>query len=287
MNYCVQENINGRVLHVNLRGENVGAYSHTHTKYNMVGDDQIATLGDFWKVLRVRPAAYATYTIRPEWTTLEYLPNNTYSYFKVKKTLLQRHNIKVKPTRYWNETCVQDVSEEVLYSLVEYCAGMPNKADIVRNNHYLGIHPYRMLESICHYDESGNRTDPNVEATITALIAYGAIPNREQKALEDLMEKVQEVTNRYFFWTKNWSFLSAHRLLTMQLGRCNHIKRVLTKLLPNHPLNSANSASFTSNVNSGNPPAPAGSSSQSGGTMDCFSQSAYRHGQGGRGGRGY
>jgi hypothetical protein len=62
MNYCVQENINGRVLYINLKGENVGAYSHTHTKYNMVDDDQIATLGGFWKVLRVRPAAYATYT---------------------------------------------------------------------------------------------------------------------------------------------------------------------------------------------------------------------------------
>jgi hypothetical protein len=144
-----------------------------------------------------------------------------------------------------------------------------------------------MLESICHYDESGKRADPNVEATITVLITFGTIPNREQQVLEDLMEKIQEVTNRYFYWTKNWPFLSAHRLLKMQLGRCNHIKRVLTELLRNHPLSSANSASFTSNVNSGNPPASAGSSSQSGETMDYSSHSAYRHGHGGRGGRGY
>ncbi len=68
-----------------------------------------------------------------------------------------------------------------------------------------------MLESICHCDESGKRTDPNVEATIAALITYGTIPlpNREQRALEDLMKKVQEVTARYFYWTKNWPFLSA------------------------------------------------------------------------------
>jgi hypothetical protein len=134
---------------------------------------------------------------------LEYLPNNTYSYFKIKTTLWQRHNTKVKPNRYWNETCVQDVSDEVLYSLAEYCAGMPNGADIVRDNHYLGIHPYCMLESISHYDGSGKRTDPDVEATITALIIFGTIPNREQTTLEDLMEKVQEVTIRYFNWTKN------------------------------------------------------------------------------------
>ena len=141
---------------------------------------------------------------------------------------------------------------------------MPNGADIIRDNQYLGIHPYFMLESISHYDGSGKRTDPDVEATITALITFGTIPNREQTTLEDLMEKVQEVTIKYFNWTKNWPFLAGYRLLKMQLSRCNHIKKVLTELLRNHPLSSANSASFSSNANSGNPPASAGSSSQSG-----------------------
>jgi hypothetical protein len=156
------------------------------------------------------------------------------------------------------------VSEEVLYSLAEFCPGLPREANIVADNQYLGIHPYRMPECICHYDESGKKTDPNVEATITALLMVRALPNREQTALEDLiMVKVQEVTNRYFNWTKKWPFLAAHKLLTMQLTRCNHIKKVLMELLENHPLSSANSASFTSSANPGNPPASAGSSSQS------------------------
>ena len=138
----------------------------------------------------------------------------------------------------------------------------------------MGIHP-------------GKRAEPDVETTIAALIAYGTIPNREQTALEDLMEKVQEVTIKYFQWTKSWPFLAAHRLLIMQLQRCNHIKKVLTELLNNHPLNSANSGSFSSSFNTGNPPASAGSLSQSGETMDYTSQSANRRGHGGRGGRGY
>ena len=144
-----------------------------------------------------------------------------------------------------------------------------------------------MLEQLSKYDDVGKRTDPDVEATIKALMIYGTIPNREQTALEDLMEKVQEVTNRYFLWARNWPFGAAHRLLKMQLSRCNHIKKVLTELLSNHPLNSANSASFISNANSGNSPASAGSSSQSGETMDYSSQSAYRRGHGGRGGKGW
>ena len=105
--------------------------------------------------------------------------------------------------------------------------------------------------------------------------------------LEDLYEKVQERTIKYSDWTKSWPFLAAHRLLMMQLGRCNHIKRVLAEKLENHPSNSANSASFTSNDDSGSSSAFAESSYQSGGTMDQFSQSAYRPGYGNRGGRGW
>ena len=60
-----------------------------------------------------------------------------------------------------------------------------------------------MLECLSKYDDVGKRTDPDIEATITALIVYGTIPNREQTALEDLMEKVQEVTNKYFNWAKS------------------------------------------------------------------------------------
>jgi hypothetical protein len=283
-NYYVQELGQGCTHYVNLKGQKVGVYAHGNSLYDLLADKQRASLGDFWKVLRVRPSPAGD---KAQWAVYEYIPNDTYSFYKVKKTLKQMHGCTIKPSRYWNETCALSVQDHILYSLAEYCPGLPRDANIVADNQYLGIHPYRMLESLSKYDDVRKKTDPDIEATITALMTYGTIPNREQRALEDLMEKIQEVTNRYFHWTKNWPFLAVHRLLTMQLNRCNHIKKVLTELLPNHPLNSANSDSFTSSVNPGNPPASAGSSSQSGETMDYSSQSAYRHGHGGRGGRGY
>ena len=55
-----------------------------------------------------------------------------------------------------------------------------------------------MLETYSKYDDAGKRAEPDVEGTIAALVTYGTIPNREQTALEDLMEKVQEVTTKYF-----------------------------------------------------------------------------------------
>ena len=291
--YYIQEQVRGTCHFVNLSGQKVGLSARGNRLYDLLGDEQQGSLGDFWKVLRARPtpavekAKWGGYGDKAQWASMEYIPNDTYSFYKVKKTLKQMHGVVIKPCRYWNETCCASVEDHVLYSLAEYCPGLPREANIVADNQYIGIHPYSMLEYISKHDDGGKRPEPNIEATITALIKYGTIPNREQTSLEDLMDKVQEVTNRYFEWSKRWPFLAAHRLLTMQLSRCNHLKRVLTELLHNHPLNSANSASFTSSFNPGNPPASAGSSSQSGETMDYTSQSAYRRGHGGRGGRGY
>ena len=292
-NFYVQELGQGCTHYVNLKGQKVGVYAHTNLLYDLLPDEQRASLGDFWKVLRVRPtpatekAKWNGYGDKAQWASMEYIPNDTYSFYKVKMTLKQMHGYTIKPCRYWNETCCASVQDHTLYSLAEYCPGLPKDANIVEDNQYMGIHPYRMLENFSKYDDVGKRSEPDIEATITALMEYGTIPDMEQTTLEDLMEKVQEVTNKYFLWVKSWPFLAAHRLLTMQLSRCNHIKKVLIELLKNHPLSSVNNASFSSNENSGNPPALAGSSSQSGETMDCFSQSAYRHGYGGRGGRGY
>ena len=83
----------------------------------------------------------------------------------------------------------------------------------------------------------------------------------------------------------------AQRLIKMQVARLKNIKTALTEKLNNHPLSSANTAVFGSDLNQGNPPAgyesmayfgpapaAANTSSQSGGTMDNNSQSANRSG---------
>jgi hypothetical protein len=77
----------------------------------------------------------------------------------------------------------------------------------------------------------------------------------------------------------------------MQVARLKNIKTALTENLNNHPLSSANTAVFGSDLNQGNPsagyksmpyfgpaPAAADTSSQSGGTMGNNSQSANRSG---------
>jgi hypothetical protein len=72
---------------------------------------------------------------------MEYIPNDTYSFYKVKRTLKQIHGYIIKPCRYWNETFCAGVQDHVLYSLAEYCPGLPRAANIVADNQYMGIHP--------------------------------------------------------------------------------------------------------------------------------------------------
>ncbi len=63
-------------------------------------ENQKLSLGDYWRVLRLRPA---TNSYKAAQMQLEYIPNNTYSYYQVKTTLDDVLRVKVKPTRYCNE----------------------------------------------------------------------------------------------------------------------------------------------------------------------------------------
>ena len=52
-NYYVQELGQGCTHYVNLKGQKVGVYAHGNLLYDLLADEQRASLGDFWKVLRV------------------------------------------------------------------------------------------------------------------------------------------------------------------------------------------------------------------------------------------
>ncbi len=101
----------------------------------------------------------------------------------------------------------------------------------------------------------------------------------------------EEILTRYEKYLHEWPFLVAQRLIKMQVARLENIKTALTEKLNNHPLSSANTAVFGSDLNQVNPPAgyesmayfgpapaAADTSSQSGGTMGNNSQSASRLG---------
>jgi hypothetical protein len=261
-------------------------YLNQQAVHELVPENQKAILGDYWRVLRQRPPKNQFSAGKPH---LEYIPNNTYGYNEVKMTLDNVKRLKIKPTRYWNEAIVKDVPSDILYSLSDFYPGLPFQAYISRDNESLGLPNFRMRETVLLQDQGPPMADNvpdedkprkrvDVQRTIESLIGLGALPDGEQTSLEHYMLDIQEHLNRYEGYLRDWPFLVAQRLLKMQVTRLKNIKHALTEKLNNHPLSTANTAVFGSDPNQGNPPAPADTTSQSGGTIGSNSQSAIRSG---------
>ena len=94
---------------------------------------------------------------------MEYIPNNTYTYYEVKTTLENVKRLKVKPTRYWNELPIKNVQSDILYSLSDYCPGLPYEANIIRDNESLGLPSYRIRKAVFYHDQSPPKADNESE----------------------------------------------------------------------------------------------------------------------------
>ncbi len=179
---------------------------------------------------------------------MEYIPNNTYSFYQVKKTLSQVAKVQIKPSRYWNELPAKDISDDILYSLSEYWPSMPHNVNIVNDNHHLGLDAYRMKEQ----SRSKISPAPGIKPywvydhtfTLEYLLGTQAIANLEQTTFEDYMTRVQEMDLILTDHIANWPFLAAQRLLKLQLSRLRVIKQALTSRLHGHPLHGDNIAGF-------------------------------------------
>ena len=66
-----------------LQGQTV-QYLYGQSVQELVPEDQKLFLGDYWRVLRLQPV---TNSYKAQQMQLEYIPNNTYSYYQVKTTL--------------------------------------------------------------------------------------------------------------------------------------------------------------------------------------------------------
>jgi hypothetical protein len=77
----------------------------------LLEEHQKQSLGDYWRVLRLRPA---TNSVKATNRDMEYVPNDTYSYYQVRKTLAQVARVQIKPCRYWNELPAKEVPDDIL-----------------------------------------------------------------------------------------------------------------------------------------------------------------------------
>jgi hypothetical protein len=132
-------------------------------------------LGDFWRVLRHRPATNALKSSNPD---TEFVPNNAYSYYQVKRTLSQVMGMQVNPSRYWDERPAKNIPDDIFYSLCDFWPSMSIDVDIFNENTTLGLPLYRMNEH-----RKTNQARPGARShmvndnsyTVEFLLSTGAI----------------------------------------------------------------------------------------------------------------
>ncbi len=243
---------NGRV--VDLRGTPI-PNGYAIDPHYLLGENQKSHLGDFWRVLRHCPATNALKSSNPD---IEYVPNNTYSFYQFKKTSVQSARVQVKPSRYcWDERPAKDIPDDIFYSLCDFWPSMPIDVDIINENTLLDLPLYRMNEQ-----SKTNHARPGARAhmvndnsyTIEFLLSTGAI-NNEQRSFEDYVTAIQELEMKYSNHITNWPFLAAQRLLKLQMHRLKTIRVALTERLDHYPSSGADSAGFNNpDPNVGNNP---------------------------------
>ncbi len=298
-NFHIMEE-SGRI--VDLLGNLISNAYSTDPHY-LLEENQKLSLGDFWRTLRFRPAKTVNKSAHPD---IEYVPNNTYTYYQVKKTLLQSSRVQVKPCRYWNELPAEIIDDEIFYSLCDYWPSMPHDVDIINENSLLGLPLYRMNERSktiavpARIGAKAHFANDN-SYTIEFLLSTEAIPDDSKESFEGYLTSICDAEMKYVGHIVNWPFLASLRLLRLQHQRLKTIKQALIERLDKFPANGGGFENPNPNADH-NPNNPsimiveegehASSSAEDidlllfecGETVETNSQSEIRPGQGGPGG---
>jgi hypothetical protein len=191
---------------------------------------------------------------------IEYIPNNTYPYYQVKKTLVQSARVQVKPCRYWNGLPANVITDDIFYSLCDYWPSMPQDVDIINENTLLGLPLYRMNEQSktvvvpARVGAKSHMANDN-SYTIEFLLSTGAIPNDNKESFEEYLTSICEAEMKYVDHIINRPFLASHRLLRLQQQRLKTIKYALIERIDKFPLSGANSTGDSNpDPNMGNNP---------------------------------
>jgi hypothetical protein len=189
----------------------------------------IALVGNYYNCLRQRPNKQGN-TL----TSFEYIPNKTYAYRDVKRTLAQI-KIQVLPTRMWNEASLSVLTDQMLHPYMEWCPGLtldfyamegkcgiahiPYGAEIVYkehpNNATLGANakPLRQLVD-------------NVK-TVQRLQELGALNNQDKATILALKAIFDEQIKIATAEKERIPFAVAQRVIQAYLNRWSSISKTL------------------------------------------------------------
>jgi hypothetical protein len=182
--------------------------------------NESSKLGDFIQVLAKRPC-------KPGATPdLEYLPNSTYSFTMVKTILNDSTNVKVRTSRFWNELCVTGVvAQKILYTLHDYCPGMPvNLEQECRN---MNLHPYLSTELVFFPPNDKEKFPIDAPASVSSMVSLGILKDTTDKSVEQFLTDLQTAIERFSHLDDTWPLALPRVFIASHLFRLNRMKYAL------------------------------------------------------------
>ncbi len=183
--------------------------------------DPSEKLGDFIRVLRKRPTRPGT---TPE---LEYIPNDLYSFQMVKSILKDYTNVKVKGSCFWDDKLARVPKGRILYTLHDYCPGMPVNLEQECND--LHLPPFLPTEIVIYKVTMTNAKDryfPHTRATIEKMVSLNIIADDSVATVQEFENKLKPIMERYNFHVDTWPFELPRLFLEMHWNRPETIRGV-------------------------------------------------------------
>jgi hypothetical protein len=179
--------------------------------------------GDLVRVLRYRPPAQS----RWRQDVLEYIPNDKYTWKFVKSTMRSYCPDKVGGSRLWNDQYLRDLDPKLLYSLHDYCPGIP--VDLEHECELMRLHPFVHNEIVYHPKLPEDKYTPwNLEGTVNNMVQKGLLKDDQVQTIESFQKELSKIRKGYEDQEEDWPFEIGRYVLSLHTQRLKNIDKILT-----------------------------------------------------------
>ena len=180
--------------------------------------------GDLVRVLRYRPPSQS----RWRQDVLEYIPNDKYTWKFVKSTMRSYCPDKVGGSRLWNDQYLRDIDVKVLYSLHDYCPGMP--VDLEHECELMKLHPFVHNEIVHHPKLPEDKYPPwNLEGTVNNMVQKGILRDDQVQTIESFLKELAKIRKDYEDQAEDWPFEIGRYVLSLHSQRLKNMDNLLTQ----------------------------------------------------------
>jgi hypothetical protein len=130
-----------------------------------------------------------------------------------------------KPSRFWNDLRVQGVSGKILYTLHDYCPGMPVNLEQECKN--MNLHPYLTTELVLFPPNDKEKFTIDAPASVAKMVSLGILKDTSAKTIEQFLTDLQPTIERYNHLDDTWPFALPRLFISAHIFRLERMRYAL------------------------------------------------------------